>query len=74
MVPIRTRTICHIRREIPRDKRRAPYTITWHSVEIVAERPYCAAHAVAVTPILEESAKMVHEGDHVEIPGSGYER
>jgi hypothetical protein len=74
MVPIRTRTVFHIRQEIPRDFRRPRYTISWQSVEIVEERPYCARHAPSVKPVLEETPKIINHGDHFEIPGTAWQR
>jgi hypothetical protein len=71
LVPIRVRTITYERREIPRDRRRQPYTIQWQSVEIVEERPYCPLHAPSVIPTVEPSTKVVHLDDH-ELPPARY--
>ena len=65
MVATRVRTITYVRREIPRDRHRQPYTIRWQSAEIVEERPYCSRHAAGVMPTTERSAKVVHLEDHL---------
>ena len=65
MVPTRVRTITYVRREIPRDRHRQPYTIRWQSAEIVEERPYCSRHASGVTPTVEPSPKVVQLDDHL---------
>ena len=69
LVPTRVRTVCYERLEVPRDRRRRPFTSRWQSLEILEERPYCAAHAAAVTPTTDPASKLIHLPDHLLPPG-----